>query len=30
MTMRVLTTASCAGLIPVDNVKSGVHRPGRG
>jgi hypothetical protein len=29
--MRILTTASLSGgsLIPIVNVQSGVHRPGR-
>jgi hypothetical protein len=31
MVFKILTTASLSGgpLIPIDNVQSGVHRPGR-
>jgi hypothetical protein len=28
--MFVLTTANCPGIIPTDNVKSGVRRGGGG
>ena len=30
MKRNVLTAANCPGIIPVDNLKSGVRRGGRG
>lgn len=30
MKRNVLTTQNCPGIVPVDNLKSGVRRGGRG